>query len=64
MNRRVTIIIGLVLFLGLPFCHLGDLGKALSGLGPLLGDEVLWWVLLAAILLYVLFVEHKPLIHG
>ena len=53
--------IGLLLALGLPFCHLGDLGKNYSGLGPLFGSEVLWWVLFAAIVLYVLFAEHKSL---
>lgn len=59
--RRPVIFIGLVLWLGLPFCHLGDLGKAHSGLGPLLGGEVLWAVLFVAILLYVLLVEREPL---
>jgi membrane protease YdiL (CAAX protease family) len=59
--RRTQIIIGLLLALGLPVCHLGDLGKNYSGLGPLFGGEVLWWVLFAAIVLYVLFAEHKSL---
>jgi membrane protease YdiL (CAAX protease family) len=60
-SRRIQIVIGLLLALGLPFCHLGDLGRAHSGLGPLLGGEVLWWALFAAIVLYTLFVEHRAL---
>ena len=60
-SRRLQILVGLVLALGLPFCHLGDLGRAHSGLGPLLGGDVLWWVLFAAILLYTLFVERQAL---
>lgn len=59
--RRTHIMIGLLLAPGLPFCHLGDLGKNYSGLGPLFGSEMLWWVLFAAIVLYVLFAEHKSL---
>ncbi len=60
-GRRIQIAIGLLLFLGLPFCHLGDLGRKYSGLGTLIGGEALWWVLFAATILYVLFVERKSL---
>jgi membrane protease YdiL (CAAX protease family) len=59
--RRIQTAMGLLLALGLPFCHLGDLGKKYSGLGPLWGGEVLWWVLFVAILAYVLLVERKSL---
>ncbi|MGH8132386.1 MAG: CPBP family intramembrane glutamic endopeptidase [Steroidobacteraceae bacterium] len=58
---RPVVVIGLLIALVLPFCHLGDLGKAHSGLGPLWGGEALWWVLFAGLLLYVLLVERKPL---
>jgi len=61
MTRRIQIVVGLLLALGLPFCHLGDLGKKYSGLGPLAGGEVLWWALFAAIVIYVLVVERKAL---
>lgn len=60
--RRVTIVVGLVVALALPFAHLGDLGKSVSGLGPLWGGEVLWWALLILILVYVLAVERKSLV--
>lgn len=59
--RRLQIIVGLLLALGLPFCHLGDLGRAYSGLGPLIGGDVLWWALFIAIIAYVMFVERLPL---
>ncbi|HEY2068734.1 MAG TPA: CPBP family intramembrane glutamic endopeptidase [Rhizomicrobium sp.] len=58
-TRITQIVIGLVLALGLPFCHLGDLGRNLFG--PLWGGEVLWWALFAAVIAYVAFVEHKAL---
>jgi membrane protease YdiL (CAAX protease family) len=61
MTRRIQIVIGLLIALGLPFCHLGTLGRTYSGLGPLLGGEVLWWILFAVILAYTLLVERKSL---
>lgn len=60
-SNRLIVIVGLLIALGLPFCHLGDLGKAHSGLGPLAGGEVLWWALFILIILYVLVVERRPL---
>jgi membrane protease YdiL (CAAX protease family) len=57
----LQIIVGLLLALGLPFCHLGDLGRAYSDLGPLIGGDVFWWVLFIAIIAYVMFVERLPL---
>jgi membrane protease YdiL (CAAX protease family) len=60
-TRRIVIVIGLLLALGLPFCHLGDLGRQYSGLGSLLGGDVLWWALFALLLLYTLFVEGRAL---
>ncbi len=60
-HSRFRIVIGLCLALGLPFFHLGDLGKRYSGLGPLFGGEVIWWILFVGIILYVLLVEHRPL---
>lgn len=59
--RRIQIVIGLLIALGLPFCHLGDLGRKYTGLGDQWGGEVLWWALFVVILLYTLFVERKSL---
>lgn len=58
---RMKKIIGLLLALATPFCHLGDLGRAYSGLGPLWGGEILWWLLGVALLVYVIAVERRPL---
>jgi len=59
--RRMRIVVGLGLALGLPFAHLSTLGKRYSGFGPLWGGEVFWWTLFAALIGYVLVVERKPL---
>jgi uncharacterized protein len=60
-RRRAQIAFGLVLALVLPLCRLGTIGKRFSGLGPLWGGEILWWVLVAVILLYVTRIERLPL---
>jgi membrane protease YdiL (CAAX protease family) len=59
--RRLQILIGLALTLGVALSPLGRLGKTYSGLGDLVGGEVLWWIAVFVILLYVALVEHKPL---
>jgi membrane protease YdiL (CAAX protease family) len=60
-NRQVLTIIGLILTLGSVFAPLGQWGKAYSGLGKLLGGEVMWWVLIVVALLYVTVIERRPL---
>lgn len=60
-NRRVLIIVGLLMSLGLPLLPLGKWGKAHSGLGTLLGGETLWWAAVAIILFYVVLIERRPL---
>ncbi len=59
-GRRIQIIVGLFLSLGVALMPLGAWGKAYSGLDKLLGNEVLWWVAVIVILLYVAFVERRP----
>jgi len=58
--RRVQIIVGLLLSLGVALLPLGTWGKAYSGLGKLLGGEVLWWIAVVIVLLYVSLVERRP----
>jgi hypothetical protein len=60
-SRRAHIALGLALALVLPLCHLGSIGRRFSGLGPLWGGEILWWVLVAVIIVYVTHVEDRPL---
>jgi membrane protease YdiL (CAAX protease family) len=57
--RPIQIIIGLLLTLGAGLLPLGAWGRTYSGLGWLVGNEVLWWVAVVVILLYVVFVEHR-----
>lgn len=60
-KRRFQILIGLLLALGGANLGLGNLGERYTGLGPLLGREVLWWLLVIIVLVYILFVERLPL---
>lgn len=60
-NRSALIIIGLLLSLGVGLLPIGTWGKQHSGLGKLLGGEVLWWVAVAVLLLYVALAERRPL---
>jgi uncharacterized protein len=58
--RRIQIIIGLLFTLGAGLLPLGAWGRTYSGLGWLLGNEVLWWVVVVIVLLYIAFVERRP----
>jgi membrane protease YdiL (CAAX protease family) len=60
-TRRITIIVGLLIALGAPFCHLGDLGKRIFGPNVIWAGEAIWWALFAVIVVYVLVVERKAL---
>ncbi|HEX4080796.1 MAG TPA: type II CAAX endopeptidase family protein [Rhizomicrobium sp.] len=59
-TRRFQIIIGLLLTIGVGLLPLGAWGRAHSGLGKLLGNEIFWWLAVVVILLYVAFVERRP----
>ncbi|MGH6878820.1 MAG: lysostaphin resistance A-like protein [Rhizomicrobium sp.] len=58
-TRRIQIVVGLLLSLGVALLPLGNWGRAHSGFGKLLGGEVLWWVAVVVVLLYVGFVEWR-----
>ncbi len=59
-NQPVLTIIGLLLTLGVALLPLGTWGKQYSGLGKLLGGELLWWIAVVVLLLYVALVERRP----
>lgn len=59
-KRVVQILIGLVLSLGVALLPLGKWGRTYSGLGHLLGGELLWWIAVVILLLYILLVERRP----
>ncbi len=60
-TRRVQIVIGLILTLGVGNLPLGSWGERVTGLGPLTGHEVFWWLAVAVVLFYVLLVERRRL---
>ncbi|HEY2444861.1 MAG TPA: CPBP family intramembrane glutamic endopeptidase [Rhizomicrobium sp.] len=57
--RRTQILVGLLFTLGVGLLPLGTWGRAYSGLGRLVGNEVLWWVAVVVALAYVAFVERR-----
>lgn len=60
-ERSFKIVVGLLLSLGIALLPLGKWGRDYSGLGHLLGGELLWWIAVVILLLYVIFVERRPL---
>ena len=60
-NNRVVILFGLVLALVPATFNFAKIGIAIPGLPKGVGPELMFWVLAAVILLYVLVVERRPL---
>lgn len=60
-TRRAQILAGLLLTLGVANLPLGTWGGHLKVFGPLLSHEVLWWLAVGILLLYLLRVERLPL---
>lgn len=60
-TRRTQIFGGLLLTLGCANLPIGTLGERYAHVGPLLGREVGWWLLVAIALAYVAWVEKLPL---
>jgi membrane protease YdiL (CAAX protease family) len=60
-RRRLQIAFGLLLTLGVPNLPLGDLGERYTRLGPLIGREIAWWILLTVVVAFLIFVERLPL---
>ena len=62
MNKRsVLTIIGIVITLGVPALPLSRWENEFAGVGHLVGYEIIWWALVAFVLLYVRLVERRPL---
>jgi uncharacterized protein len=59
-KTETQILIGLLLSLGVALLPLGEWGRAYSGIGKLVGGEVLWWIAVAVVLFYIAFVERRP----
>jgi membrane protease YdiL (CAAX protease family) len=61
MWKPLPIVVGLLLTLGVALLPLGTWGKRLLPGHALAGAEVLWWVAVGILLLYVTLVERRPL---
>ncbi len=59
--RRVQILVGLLLTLGVASLPLGTWGAHLKVFGSLFSHEVLWWLAVGILLFYILRVERLPL---
>ncbi len=60
-RRRIEIVLGLLLTLGVANLPIGAWGERLLPRAPLVGREIPWWFAVAVILLYVKLVERRPL---
>ena len=58
-NLRALSAIGLLLSFAIWVCPLGQWGREYSGLGKLLGSEILWWIVVILMLLFVGFIERR-----
>lgn len=60
-GRRMVILIGLVLTLGLVLVHANEFGERFLHLTALQSRDLFWWLLLFVTLLYVVLVERRSL---
>jgi membrane protease YdiL (CAAX protease family) len=58
-NLRALSAIGLLLSFAIWVFPLGQWGREYSGLGKLLGSEILWWIAVILMLLFVGFIERR-----
>lgn len=61
LNRKALIYAGLVITLGCPFLPISKWENEFASVSHLVGYEIIWWALVAVVLLYVLFVETRSL---
>ncbi|HWU77639.1 MAG TPA: type II CAAX endopeptidase family protein [Rhodanobacter sp.] len=57
----IRTLVGLLLALGPASLPIGNWDHEFAGVGHLIGNEVIWWIYVAAMLLYVCKVERRPL---
>lgn len=60
-HRTVLILVGLLLTLGFPALPISRWENEFASVGHLVGYEIIWWLLVASILLYVRLAERRPL---
>lgn len=61
MTRSHRSLLGIALALGVPCLPLARWENEFASVGHLVGYELIWWTLVAAVLVYVVRVEHRPL---
>lgn len=60
-HKRLVTLVSLALVLGVASLPIGDWDHEFAGIGHLIGNEVIWWICVAALLWYVRNVERRPL---
>jgi uncharacterized protein len=60
-NQRPLAFAGLILALGFPSLPISDWENEFNGVAHLIGYEIIWWVAIAGLLLYVRLAEKRPL---
>lgn len=60
-NRRTLAVIGVLLTLGFPALPVSEWENEFANVGHLVGYEIIWWAVVAFVLLYVLLAEGRPL---
>jgi len=60
-RKWLVTLIGLTLALGVASLPIGDWDHEFAGIGHLVGNEAIWWIYVAAILLYTRKIERRPL---
>jgi hypothetical protein len=61
-NRRTVVtLVGLLLTLGIPVLPISEWENEFENVRHLVGYEIIWWALIALVLLYVRLVERRPL---
>ena len=60
-RKWLVTLVGLALALGVACLPIGDWDREFAGIGHLIGNEAIWWIYVAAILLYVRKIERRLL---